>query len=106
MPDACSLAVPARGGSGTVAALFQYREAHLSPAPAQPLPINMERSALLLLALVACCGLGSAVHLEFSSGLDGWTHSSDDKYNGVFEVATPEGLTSQALKVRSIEPDR
>jgi hypothetical protein len=54
-----------------------------------------------VLALVAALGLAQAVHLEFSGGLDGWTHSSDAKYSGKFEVDTPEGLSSKALKVRT-----
>ena len=53
---------------------------------------------MLLLALLSGA---SAFHLEFSKGLEGWTHSSDAKYAGKFELATPEGLTGQALKVSS-----
>jgi uncharacterized protein YfaP (DUF2135 family) len=51
-------------------------------------------AALLLLAAAA-----QAVHLDFAAGLNGWQHSDDEKYAGKFELATPEGLTSQALKV-------
>ena len=52
-------------------------------------------AALLLLAAAA-----QAVHLDFAAGLNGWQHSDDENYAGKFELATPEGLTSQALKVR------
>jgi hypothetical protein len=51
-------------------------------------------AALLLLAAAA-----QAVHLDFAAGLNGWQHSDDEKYAGKFELATPEGLSSQALKV-------
>jgi hypothetical protein len=53
-------------------------------------------SAVLLVALLSGA---AAVHLDFAKGLEGWAHSDDAKYAGKFELATPEGLTSQALKV-------
>ena len=52
-------------------------------------------AAVLLLAVAA-----QAVHLDFAGGFNGWQHSDDAKYGGRFELATPEGLSSQALKVR------
>ena len=55
-------------------------------------------AAVLLLAVAA-----QAVHLDFAGGLNGWQHSDDDKYAGKFELATPEGLSSQALKVSGPE---
>ncbi|KAL4459051.1 hypothetical protein ABPG75_013916 [Micractinium tetrahymenae] len=50
--------------------------------------------ALLMLVVAA-----QAVHLDFSKGMDAWVHSSDAKYSGKFDLATPEHLSSKALKV-------
>lgn len=58
-------------------------------------------AVVLLLASAA-----QAVHLDFAGGFSGWQHSDDAKYGGKFELATPEGLTTQALKVRQLPTDR
>lgn len=51
--------------------------------------------ALLMLAVAA-----QAVHLDFRKGMAGWVHSSDSKYSGKFEIASPEHLSQKSLKVR------
>lgn len=56
----------------------------------------MKLQLVLALGLLACA---SAAHLEFSKGLDGWEYSDDGKYTGKFELATPDPLKTQALKV-------
>lgn len=63
----------------------------------------MKLRLALALGLLACA---SAARLDFSGGLDGWTHSDDSKYSGRFVLDTPvEGLGSKALKVRAAACD-
>ena len=58
--------------------------------------------ALLLLAAVSA---QAEFFEDFSSTWTSrWTHSAESKYNGRFQVETPEGLDQPALKVRE-QPD-
>ena len=53
--------------------------------------------ALLLLAAVSA---QAEFFEDFSSTWTSrWTHSAESKYNGRFQVETPEGLDQPALKV-------
>lgn len=74
-----------------------------APSPLQRTAGSMRLPLALLMLAVAA----QAVHLDFSKGMAGWVHSSDSKYSGKFEIASPEGLSQKALKVRpSISPTR
>ena len=64
-------------------------------------------ACLLLAATIAvqCLAKDASFFEDFGSGWDSrWIQSSDEKYNGKFEVESPKSLNDQALKVKRTEP--
>lgn len=60
-------------------------------------------ACLLLAATITlhCAARDTEFFEDFSSGWDSrWVQSSDQKYNGKFQVESPKNLDDQALKVR------
>ena len=67
--------------------------------------IKAQAWAPALLLLLAAVLAHADFFEDFTSGWDSrWTHSAESKYNGRFEVDTPEGLDQPALKVRERPP--
>lgn len=58
---------------------------------------------LAVTVIVQCFAKDAQFFEDFGSGWDSrWVQSSDEKYNGKFEVESPKSLNDQALKVRPV----